>query len=152
MKNKFVRIISPISVVMALILDTAVCYFAYYAYNKLRLEVKLTNIIFAIIVVCSVALAIFYTREVLRHGIRFTENGLEISFLDENNYFKYSDIKGVQVFKDTKASFKKNFLDRYSRLTLEFKDGNRRAIELGLTTKRKLRKIENEINSRIEKE
>lgn len=149
MKNKFIRIVSPISFAMALILDIAVIYYGKYAIQKLSGGASFMNIMFIIIEICSVLLAIFYTREVLRHGIRFRENEFEITALDENNIFAYSNIKSVEVFKDTKASFKKNFVDRYSRLTIELKDGSQTAIELGLTTKRKLKKIENEINSRI---
>ena len=149
MKNKFIRIISPISVVMALILDAAVVYFAYYAYTKLSSGISAINIVFAIIVICSVILAVFYSREVLRHGICFKENEFEITFLDENNFFRYEDIESAELFRDTKASFKKNFVDRYSKLTVYLKDESAATIELGLTTKRKLKKIENEINKRI---
>ena len=152
MKNKFISIVSPISVVMSLILDTAVIYYGYYAFNKLSQSISFINIVFAIIELCSVILAVFYSREVLRHGIRFRENEFEITFLDENSTFAYHDIKNVETFKDTKASLKKNFIDRYSKLTLELKDGKTATVELGLTTKRKLKKIENEINSRITKE
>ena len=151
MKNRFIRIVSPISVAMALMLDAAVIYFAYYAYTKLSAEISLINIVFAIIVICSVTLAVFYSREVLRHGIRFKENELEITFLDENNIFRYEDIERAEFFRDTKASFKKNFVDRYSRLTVYLKDEAAVNIELGLTTKRKLRKIENELNIRMNK-
>ena len=149
MKNRFIRIVSPISVAMALILDTAVIYYAYYAYRRLSQELSFINTVFAIIELCSIALAIFYSREVLRHGIRFKEGEFEITALDENNIYKYSDIESVEVFKDLKASLKKNFVDRYSRLTIKLKDGTIATIELGLTTKRKLNKIENEINARI---
>ncbi len=149
MKNKFIRIISPISVVMALILDAAVIYFACYAYTKLSMGISAINIVFAIIVVCSVILALLYSREVLRHGIRFSEKEFEITFLDENNVFRYEDIERVEFFRDTKASLKKNFVDRYTRITVYLKDETAATVELGLTTKRKLRKIENEINKRI---
>ena len=149
MKNKFIRIVSPISLAMAVVLDIAVVYYGKYAIEKLSREASFMNIMFIIIEICSVLLAVFYTREILRHGIRFKETELEITALDENNIFAYCDIKRVEVFKDTKASLKKNFVERYSRLTLELADGSSVAIELGLTTKRKLKKIENEINSRI---
>ena len=148
MKNKFIRIISPISVSMAVILDFAVIYFGIFAVKKLSAEISLTNVVFAIIELCSFFLALFYSREVLRHGIRFKENEFDISFLDENNVFAYEEIKSVQAVKDTKASLKKNFVDRYSKLSIELNDGSSATIELGLTTKRKLKKIENEIKSR----
>ena len=149
MKNKFIRIISPISLAMALLLNIAVVYFIIYAYRNFIEKQSAVNILFAVISVLSLFLAIFYSREVTRHGIKFTENEFEITFLDNNNSFKYSDIKAVETDKDTKASLKKNFVDRYSRLTIILKDGTQTTTELGLTTKKKLNKIENEINLRI---
>jgi len=150
LKNKFISIISPLSVIIALTLDTAVVYYGVYAVQNIGKNASALNIVFLIIDICSIFLAVFYTREVLRHGIRFKEDSFELTFLDENNAFEYANIESVEVFKDTKASFKKNFVDRYSRITLNLKDGNSATLELGLTTKRKLKKIESEINSRIE--
>ena len=149
MKNKFIRIISPISVAMALILDTAVIYYGYYSIEKLSKSTSTINIVFAIIEVCSVFLAIFYTREVLRHGIRFREEDFEITFLDENNEIRYEDIESLETFMDTKASLRKNFVDRYSKLIINLKDGSVITLELGLTTKRKLKRIEDEIKLRV---
>ena len=134
---------------MALILDFAVIYYGYHCYGKIKEGATFVNIMFVIIELCSIVLAVFYSREVLRHGIRFKECELEFTGLDENNVFAYGDIKSIEIFKDTKASLKKNFVDRYSRLNFELKDGSSVAVELGLTTKRKLKKIEKEINSRI---
>lgn len=150
MKNKFISIISPLSVIIALTLDTAVVYYGVYAVQNIGKNASALNIVFLIIDICSIFLAVFYTREVLRHGISFKEDSFELTFLDENNAFEYANIESVEVFKDTKASLKKNFVDRYSRITLNLKDGNSATLELGLTTKRKLKKIESEINSRIE--
>ena len=149
MKNKFIRIISPISVFIAAALDGAVIYYGYYSVAKLRESNTFINVLFAIIVACSVALAVLYTREVFRHGIKFKENEFEITFLDENNIFSYSEIKSVQSFKDTKVSMRKNFVERYSKITLNLNDGSIAAIELGFTTSRKLKAIEKEINRRI---
>lgn len=152
MKNKFIRIISPLSLSMALILDAAVVYYVIYACNKLKAEVSGINIAFAIIAFLSVILALFYSREVLRHGIMFRESEFEITFIDENSVFKYEDIKSVETFIDTKASLKKNFVDRYSKLTINLKDSASYTVELGITTKAKLKKIENEINYRTQKQ
>ena len=149
MKNKFIRIISPISVAMAMILDAAVIYYGYYSIEKLSRGTSTINIVFAIIEVCSIFLAIFYTREVLRHGIRFREEDFEITFLDENNVIRYEEIESLETFMDTKASLRKNFVDRYSKLIINLKDETTVTLELGLTTKRKLRKIEEEISSHI---
>lgn len=137
------------SLAMALILDTAVIYYIIYAFNKLGEKLSAINTLFAIIAFCSLLLAIFYSREVIRHGIKFKENEFEITFLDENNVIRYEDIESLESFIDTKASLKKNFVDRYSRLTINLKDESAITLELGLTTKRKLRRIEEEIRSRL---
>ncbi|MBQ9530960.1 MAG: hypothetical protein IJR70_02695 [Eubacterium sp.] len=149
MKNKFIRIISPMSLAMAIILDTAVIYYIIYAFNKLEEKLSAINILFAIIAFLSLILAIFYSREVIRHGIRFSENEFEITFLDENNFFRYDDIQSIETYIDTKASLKKNFVDRYSRITLNLDDNSSVTLELGITTKKKLKKIEEELSQRI---
>ena len=136
------------SFAMAVILDIAVVYYAIYACNKLGEKASALNILFAIIAFLSVALAVFYSREVIRHGIKFRNDEFEITFLDENNIIKYDDIESIESYIDTKASLKKNFVDRYSRLTIILKDGSALTLELGLTTKRKLKKIEEEIKKR----
>ena len=136
------------SLAMAVLLDIAVVYYAIYAYNKLGEKTSATNILFAVIALLSVILAVFYSREVLRHGIKFSENEFEITFLDDNNIIRYEDIESIEAFIDTKASLKKNFVDRYSRITLNLKDSSALTLELGLTTKSKLRKIEEEIEKR----
>ena len=149
MKNKFIRIISPISVAIALALDAAVIYYGIYAYNKIAQSRTTINILFAVIAFLSLLIAVFYSREVLRHGIKFRESEFEITFLDENNIIKYDDIESIESFVDTKASLKKNFVDRYSRLSINLKDGSSLTLELGLTTKRKLKQIEEEIQLRM---
>ena len=136
------------SLAMAVILDAAVIYYAIYAYKKLGEGLSGINIVFAIIAFLSLFLGVFYSREVIRHGIKFRENEFEITFLDENNIIKYEDIESLEAFIDTKASFKKNFVDRYSRLSVNLKDGSTVTLELGLTTKKKLKKIEKEIRKR----
>lgn len=137
------------SLAMAIILDTAVIYYIIYAFNKLEEKLSAINILFAIIAFLSLILAIFYSREVIRHGIRFSENEFEITFLDENNFFRYDDIQSIETYIDTKASLKKNFVDRYSRITLNLDDNSSVTLELGITTKKKLKKIEEELSQRI---
>ena len=150
MKNKFIRIVSPITLAIALALDFAVVYYIIFAFNKLEESLSAINIIFSIIALLSLILAIFYSRESIRHGVKFRENEFEITFLDDNNIIRYCDIEKLESFLDTKASLKKNFVDRYSKLIISLKDGNVLTLELGLTTKKKLKKIEDEIRIRME--
>ncbi|MBR4241986.1 MAG: hypothetical protein IKR97_07170 [Eubacterium sp.] len=150
MKNKFIRIVSPITLAIALALDFAVVYYIVFAFNKLEESLSAINIIFSIIALLSVILAFFYSRESIRHGVKFRENEFEITFLDDNNIIRYCDIEKLESFLDTKASLKKNFVDRYSKLIISLKDGNVLTLELGMTTKKKLKKIEDEIRIRME--
>ncbi|HBN38533.1 MAG TPA: hypothetical protein DD404_03295, partial [Ruminococcaceae bacterium] len=57
----------------------------------------------------------------------------------------------VETYKDTKASFKKSFTDRFSLLILTLDDDTQVTVSLGYTTKKTLDKILTQLNSRINK-
>ena len=149
MKNKFIRILSPITVSIIALLDAGVISFGVFAIKKLQAKIDIYTILFAIIEVFALVIAILVSKEILSNGVKFSENGMEFTGLDENNIFEYSDIEKIETFKDTKASFKKNFIDRFSHITITKKDNSIVTVDLGLTTKRKLNKIKVEIEKRI---
>ena len=144
MKNKFIRIISPASFGAALLLDIASIGLCVAATQQ-----KKTSLPLCVIGVLALLLGALTTAETLRHGIRLKENEMEFTALDKDNVYAYEDIEKTEIYKDTKASFKKNFTQRYSNLILYLTDGTVATAELGFTTKRKLRKIEEEIKKRI---
>lgn len=149
MKNKFIRILSPITLLIIGVLDAGTILFGVYAVQKIIEKQNLWNILFAIIEFFAIIIAILVSKEVVSNGIKLNENEVEFTGLDENNIFAYSDIEKVETSKDTKASLKKNFVDRYSNVILTLKDGNIVTIELGLTTVKTLNKIKKEIESKI---
>ena len=59
------------------------------------------------------------------------------------------DVENIKIHKDTKASLKKNFNDRQSQVIITLKNGGVVTVDIGLTSMKKLKKIENEINSHL---
>ena len=149
MEHKFIRVISPITAVIVLFLDGSVLALGYYCIKKITEEANFYTISFAVIETIIGLVAVLTSAEVLKNGVRFGTAQLEFTGLDNNNVFDYDKLERVETHKDTKASFKKNFVNRYSSVILYLTDGNVATIELGMTTKRKLKKIENEINQRM---
>ena len=92
---------------------------------------------------------LYVSKYVISQGIVFNETSFEFTALDENNIFNYDDIASIKINKDTKASLKKNFNDRQSQIIIEEKDGKVTTVDIGLTSMKKLKKIENEILSHI---
>ena len=139
MKNKLIRTLSPITLSVVLILDAASIWFTYIAVQKMIIkEYDAYSIMFLIIVV-------------LTTGVKFYEDKFVFTGLDENNEFSYTDVVKIETQKDEKASLKKNFVDRYSIIILHLADDSVVSIELGLTTRKTLNKIKNEIESRMSK-
>lgn len=149
MKDKFIRVLSPFTLAFVLLLDIAVIVFAYYAVKKLSEQLSAVNVIFAVIEIAAILIAVLVTKEVFTNGVRFRNNEVEFTGVDDNNLFNYTDIVKIESSKDNKASLKKNFVDRYSSIIIYLKDESVVTIELGLTTNKTLKKIADELNSRI---
>lgn len=152
MKNKFYRIISPVALLVTIVLDIAVIWFAIFAVRKLMVDINIYSSLFAIIEIFAIAVAFFVSKEIVTQGIVFKEDSMEFTALDDDNVFLYSNIKKVETQKDKKASLVKNFNDRQSRIILYFDDERTVTVDIGLTTSKTLKKIEKEINSRIKNE
>ena len=149
MKNKFLRILSPITLVVVAILDAAVIGYGIYAIKRLIAVQNATIIIFAVCDLAALIIAALVTKEVLSNGVKFYGDEMEFTGLDNDSIFAYADIEKVETEKDTKPSFVKNFVDRQSKVILTLKDERVVTIDVGLTTKNGLKKIEDEINERI---
>lgn len=150
MKNKFYRVISPLTLIIVIVLDIAVLAYAVFAVKKLIENVSVYSVIFAIIDLFAIVVAVFVTKYVVSQGIVFGDDSFEFTALDDNNVFKYGEIENIKISKDTKASFKKNFIDRQSQIIIEQKDGSTTTVGIGVTSMKKLKKIEREILSHIE--
>lgn len=149
MKDKFLRILSPITLVVVAILDAAVIGYGIYAIKRLIAVQNATIIIFAVCDLAALIIAALVTKEVLSNGVKFHNDEMEFTGLDNDSIFAYADIEKVETEKDTKPSFVKNFVDRQSKVILTLKDERVVTIDIGLTTKNGLKKIEDEINNRI---
>ena len=88
-------------------------------------------------------------KQAFSQGVIFYSDKLEFTDIDNANVFEYKKIKSVDSYKDTKVSFKKKVVERFSLIIIELDDGTSVTITLGYTTKRTLNKIVNEIKSRI---
>ena len=149
MKDKFLRILSPITLAVVAILDAAVIGYGIYAIKRLIAVQNTTIIIFAICDFAALIIAVLVTKEVLSNGVKFYSDEMEFTGLDNDSVFAYTDIEKVETEKDTKPSFVKNFADRQSKVILTMKDERVITIDVGLTTKNGLAAIEKEINERI---
>ena len=146
---KFVRCVSIFALAVAIILDTACAVFSVYSIISLRERADFWGIAFVVIMLFSDALGVLFTKETLSNGVKFFDDYVEFTGIDENNVYKYSDIERVEATRDTKASFRKNFVDRYSNVTLYLKDESVVCIQLGLTSGKTLKKITDELTSRL---
>lgn len=149
MKNKFYRIISPVTLLVVLALDAAVVAYAVFAVKKLIQNVSVYSVLFAIIDLFAIVVAVLVSKYVVSQGIVFSETSFEFTALDENNIFNYADVENIKIHKDIKASLKKNFNDRQSQVIITLNDGRVVTVDIGLTSMKKLKKIEKEINSHL---
>lgn len=149
MKEKFIRIISPIQLLIVGILDIAVIGYTIFAIKKIVQNPRTSIIFFAACVVVALIIAILVTKEIVKHGVILHDDELEFTGLDTDNIFAYEDIVKVETEKDEKPSFVKNFIDRQSKVILTLKDERVVTIDIGITTKNTLKKVSDEIQSRI---
>lgn len=149
MKNKFIRVISPITITVVVCLDIAIIGIGAFAIKKIQQSIDGWTIAFLVIELFAIIIGILATKEAVSNGVRFDNEKMEFTGLDDNNVFKYQDIEKIETNKDTKASLRKNFVDRYSSIIIFKKDNSVTTIELGLTTRKTLLKIADEINNRI---
>lgn len=146
--KKFMRILSPIQLIVVGILDIAVIGYAVFAIKKLIQNQRSITIFFAACVVAALIVAVLVTKEVVSHGVIFHDDEMEFTGLDTDNIFPYEEIVKVETRKDDKPSFVKNFIDRQSRIILTLKDDRVATIDIGLTTKGTLKKVSDEICTR----
>lgn len=149
MKDKFIKIISPIQLAVVGVLDIAVVAYLIFAIVKLIHNPKASVIFFAAGVAVALVVAFLVTKEILTNGVIFHDDELEFTGLDSDNVFDYNDIVKVETQKDDKPSLVKNFVDRQSRIILTLKDEKVVTIDIGITTKSTLEKVSTEIKSRI---
>lgn len=146
---KFVRCVSLISLAVATMIVVVCVIFSIYAVNRIIENADFWGIMFAVIMVFSDIIGVLFTKETLSNGVKFYDDYVEFTGVDENNVYNYADIERVEGSRDTKASFRKNFVDRYSNVTIYLKDESIACIQLGLTSGKTLKKITDELTSRL---
>lgn len=149
MEKKFIRVISPFSLAVTLVSDIAVIVLARLAIDRLKVTVDAYSIIFIAVIAFSAVLACGLSIQLFRNGVKFDMEKMEFTAIDDNNVFYYKEIERIETIRDTKASLRKNLVDRYSRIIIYTVNNEVATIELGLTTNRALKKIEQEIQKRI---
>ncbi|MCH5315119.1 MAG: hypothetical protein J1E81_04325 [Eubacterium sp.] len=145
MKEKFIRILSPIALAVIAILDIAVVGYGIFAVVKISQAASTKAIFFLAAEVVAIVIAALVTKEELSQGVKFYDDELEFTAIDNDNIFNYADIASVETEKDTKPSFVKNFVDRSSKIILTLKDERVVTIDIGMTTKNCVEKIAQEI-------
>lgn len=149
MKDKFIRCVSPIEVIISFVVEASGIGFLVYAIKELNGRTDFYAAVFYIVTVFAIVLGFFMIKQAFSQGVIFYSDRLEFTDIDNANIFEYKKIKSVDSYKDTKVSFKKKVVERFSLIIIELDDGTSVTITLGYTTKRTLNKIVNEIKSRI---
>lgn len=149
MKDKFIRCVSPIEVIISFVVEASGIGFLAYAIKELKGRTDFYAVIFYIVTVFAIVLGFFMIKQAFSQGVIFYSDRLEFTDIDNANIFEYKKIKSVDSYKDTKVSFKKKVVERFSLIIIELDDGTSVTITLGYTTKKTLDKIVNEIKSRI---
>ena len=149
MKDKFIRCVSPIEVIISFVVEASGIGFLVYAIKELKGRTDFYAAVFYIVTVFAIVLGFFMIKQAFSQGVIFYSDRLEFTDIDNANVFEYKKIKSVDSYKDTKVSFKKKVVERFSLIMIELDDGTSVTITLGYTTKRTLNKIVNEIKSRI---
>ncbi len=149
MKDKFIRCVSPIEVIISFVVEASGIGFLVYAIKELKGRTDFYAAVFYIVTVFAIVLGFFMIKQAFSQGVIFYSDNLEFTDIDNANVFEYKKIKSVDSYKDTKVSFKKKVVERFSLIIIELDDGTSVTITLGYTTKRTLNKIVNEIKSRI---
>lgn len=149
MKDKFIRCVSPIEVIISFVVEASGIGFLVYAIKELKGRTDFYAAVFYIVTVFAIVLGFFMIKQAFSQGVIFYSDNLEFTDIDDANVFEYKKIKSVDSYKDTKVSFKKKVVERFSLIIIELDDGTSVTITLGYTTKRTLNKIVNEIKSRI---
>lgn len=149
MKDKFIRCVSPIEVIISFAVEASGIGFLVYAIKELKGRTDFYVAVFYIVTVFAIVLGFFMIKQAFSQGVIFYSDRLEFTDIDNANIFEYKKIKSVDSYKDTKVSFKKKVVERFSLIIIELDDGTSVTITLGYTTKKTLNKIVNEIKSRI---
>lgn len=146
--QKFIRILSVPTLVIILLADLAVLFFAGFAIDRLIHTPNILVIIIAVVEVFAIVVSILVTKQIFCEGLSLYEDRFDFTGIDDGGSLKYEDIVDITCEKDTKASLVKNFSDRHAFLTFETKTYDLRTVDLGLVSVRTAEAITRELCSR----
>lgn len=152
MKEKMIRIISPVTTAIVCLLDAAVLGYGIFAVTKLISQFGTMSIIFAVIEVFALAVAALVTKEVLSNGVIFRDDEAEFTGVDDNNIISYESIREIEAYKDTAASLTKNFDMRHALIMFTTSDKKVNTIDLGIVANSTVNKILDEFKARTNAE
>jgi len=152
MKDKTIRIISPVVTAIIAILDAAVLGYGIFAVVKLIQQIGTMSIIFAVIEVFALVVAILVSKEVLSNSVIFRDDEAEFTGVDDNNVILYDEVKEIEAYKDTAASLTKNFDMRHALIMFTMKDKKVNTIDLGIVANSTINKILDEFKARTNAE
>lgn len=151
MKQKFIRILSPITFAVVTTLDIAVVGFGVFAVKKMITDQSAAVIFFTIVEVFAIIVGALVTKEILKNGVIFYEDKFEFNGIDDKNIFTYESVSEIEIYHDTSASLTKNFVDRHALIIITANDKTVTTVDIGLTTKKTLKKIRKELENHIDK-
>ena len=118
MKDKFIRILSPMTLAVVILLDLAVIGYGVFAVYRLTQVRTGMTVIFAIIEIAAIVIAVLTTKETVKNGLLLRATDFEFTGMDKDNVYAYNQIKDITGYKDEAPSLVKNFIDRHAVLTL----------------------------------
>ena len=149
MKQKFIRILSPITLAVIGVLDIAVVGFGIFAVKKIIAAPSAAVIFFAFIEIFAIVVGVLVTKEILKNGVIFYDDEFEFTGIDDKNIFSYENVSEIEIYHDTAASLTKNFVDRHALIIITANDSTVTTVDIGLTTKNTLKKIKSELKKHI---
>lgn len=152
MKQKFIRILSPITFAVVVTLDIAVIGFGIFAIKKMITDQSAAVIFFTIVEIFAIIVGALVTKEILKNGVIFYEDKFEFNGIDDKNIFTYESVSEIEIYHDTSASLSKNFIDRHALIIITANDKIVTTVDIGLATKKTLKKIKKELENHIDKE
>ena len=137
MKDKFIRILSPMTLAVVILLDLAVIGYGVFAVYRLTQMRTGMTVIFAIIEIAAIVIAVLTTKETVKNGLLLRATDFEFTGMDKDNVYAYDQIKDIAGYKDEAPSLVKNAV-----LTLTLTDDTTVLLDLGLCQKRTLETVQ----------
>ena len=142
MKDKFIRIVSPLTLAIVILLDLAVIGYGVFAIYRLTQVRTAATVIFALIEIAAIVIAVLTTKETVKNGLLLRGADFEFTGMDKDNVYAYDQVKAIAGYKDEAPSLVKNFIDRHAVLTLTLADDSTVMLDLGLCKKRTLEHVQ----------